>query len=100
LARQRRIAALPPGRRGGIRHNPAGGWKEKTRRWERRVRVFIVIGVYGFKYAAWLYFDFFVIGQPIFTFLLLLISSSYFSQVEFNRTLLIEARVSVVLRTH
>jgi hypothetical protein len=29
--------------------------KRKTRRWERRVR-FFVIGVYGFKYAAWLSF--------------------------------------------
>jgi hypothetical protein len=40
----------------------AGAWprvtllsvgKRKTRRWERRVRLFL-IGVYGFKYAAWL----------------------------------------------
>jgi hypothetical protein len=31
-----------------------GGQKKKTRRWERRVRSFLVIGVYGFKYAAWL----------------------------------------------
>jgi hypothetical protein len=53
--------------------------KRKTRRWERRVRVFIVIGVYGFKYAAWLYFALFVVGQPILGFLLLLVSSSYFS---------------------
>jgi len=28
--------------------------KKKTRRWERRVRTVVVIGVYGFKYAAWL----------------------------------------------
>jgi hypothetical protein len=28
--------------------------KKKTRRWERRVTFFIVIGVYGFNYAAWL----------------------------------------------
>jgi hypothetical protein len=28
--------------------------KRKTRRWERRVLSLVVIGVYGFKYAAWL----------------------------------------------
>jgi hypothetical protein len=48
--------ARPPVRSMGADHGLlrfAGAEKKKTRRWERRVR-FFVIGVYGFKYAAWL----------------------------------------------